>query len=288
LSEYVERRDLRKFFLDRRGSEFDDSLSQEPAFTEALCAESEMVDDFVLGALSEEERRAFLSIYLTTDNRVARLEIVNALRRVATESGRKEVPVEMLLPARRRLMFVSASIFGLIFMILAAGVLLLNENVKDLLVGSNDWEGVIAIPPVPVRETSKSEVASIAVVRSNENKMPEIGNIKDIFPSQEESGYSLESPGVLLRIINTKSDLGIEVQSAVIEDEDGRNWEIPIVEIAKGGKEIFVSIPADDLKEGTYLLTLNAQPSKNKDTVIETARLTISATDDLNHRVMLP
>lgn len=83
---------LRRYLLGTAGEASRDEVerrlfSDDQIFWERLTiAEDDLIDDFAAGELDEDERQAFESLFLSTDERRAKLEFARALRTYADEA----------------------------------------------------------------------------------------------------------------------------------------------------------------------------------------------------------
>ena len=281
---------IREHFLtlSEELTSLDFELSEnEKKFVEARAVESELVDDYVLGRLSNDEREAFETHYLVTR---ARRERVARTRELATAAARLKAAGAESRSAHGFFSFwrLAPVMVGIAVIVIAGSYLYLYRPPVDVA----SVQVKEPAPPAPAvkRETpvaAPSVAPAPAVPEPTESVKAPVPEASK--PPVRKRGLPLIATAVTLLPRNMRSDgsgetvislndgkkqavLDLELEEAVrvlgdfaaeVKDLDGNTIHTARTAPDADGDHVRVTIPKGKLRPGTYIVYLTGKEKDN-------------------------
>lgn len=255
---------FRKYLLhelaEAEQEEVEERLMTDREFNRRLAmAQDDLIDDFVIGALSEHEAESFRKHFVTTPARLQKLKFAVALDAYVTGEAETEVGAgvfeKVLTFLRARPLKAAASLAGAVFILGAALFILFRPggfqfgrgyDPRQELAQVNGGREADAVPLSELRPGS----ASTPVLRLSQNLVR-----GDAAPSTVEVTKDV----TLVRLLLEVTSGSYERFRAVLQTADGN--EIAPVENLRAGSEdgaqfVVVNVPPGVLRRGDFRLRL--------------------------------
>jgi hypothetical protein len=246
-------------------------VGEEDSFEQVAAVEDELIDDYLSGALTAEERDRFEKVYLGSSERRERVEFARALHRRLSEKSRTS-PVAPFSPRVPRpfntLLAAAAVLFGAIGLYFAWTSIELRRENGSVSRRDQDLS----------RQLSEVQNRADRLQRDLERQQTEMARLSEQLAnlqSQAAKAVSFVLTGGLVRDGGTLQTLqipaGIETvrltlplsdasyvsYRAVIQTPEGKTvWKGDAAPTVPGARSLLFTVPARALASGDYILSV--------------------------------